>query len=109
EPNWGRDSVALDEAWRGHTNRWRYELPSVRGVLWEQFRRGFVEVARVSSPEHFVEFGPRMMALAPIAEVNFGTCENLAQLADSDGLQRVRRLRFRQGRSPTATDQRLVS
>ncbi|MBP3958884.1 TIGR02996 domain-containing protein [Gemmata sp. G18] len=89
--------------------RWRAELPAVRGVRWTGFWRGFPGVA-VVSPTTLVRAAPKLWAVAPVEWVTItGLNQNGARLlADSEVFDRLRVLTLdgyhiqREGEKPFA-------
>src|SRR5438046_1084093 len=52
-PHRRRLSERSDKLCKPHRDRWRAELPSLPGVKWGPFHRGFVHIVEVASAEVF--------------------------------------------------------
>src|SRR5262249_57224050 len=83
----------------GSLLEWGADLPSILGIDWGEFRRGFVETIGVSSPGNLVQKGARVAAAIPLLGVALHDRENLPALARSPLFARIRRLRIVHGRS----------
>jgi uncharacterized protein (TIGR02996 family) len=75
-----------------HDHRWRSELPSVKGVEWGEFRRGFVAAICAANCTTFLTQAERIFSLAPIEKLSFRrvSTETIQTLAGSPWLGRVR-------------------
>src|SRR4051794_14065861 len=60
-----REQALLDQ----HGKEWKRELPNIRGVSWEEFRRGFVAAAKFFSFAVLREQASACWAAAPIEAV----------------------------------------
>ena len=108
DPGWYAAEAAVRTPWKSHTGRWQAELPELPGVLWGEYRRGFVAEAHVPDPETFLREGDRIMAAAPVAEVRFGAWSNFAVVAECPALANLRRLRLGHSRLLSDDDLRPV-
>jgi hypothetical protein len=68
-PAWERDAVEarweVEQLLALYGDRWRAELPSLPGVTWLEFERGFVASARVTSAAALHEHAEAIMAASP--------------------------------------------
>ena len=78
-----RESELLKQNWR----KWRRELPPIKGMAWDEFRRGFVAGATFSSFAVLKEHASACWAVAPLAAVSVrwprenDTVESMAPIA----------------------------
>jgi uncharacterized protein (TIGR02996 family) len=73
-PHWDARQVPLylreNELIKQHGQRWKAELPDVKGVTWEEFRRGFVATAGFTSFAVLRERASACWAVAPIEAIS---------------------------------------
>jgi uncharacterized protein (TIGR02996 family) len=73
-PEWDARQVRLrlreKELLEQHERKWKAELPRIRGISWEEFRRGFVATVTVSSFAVLKENASVCWAAAPIEAVS---------------------------------------
>ncbi len=73
-PEWDANHVRLGLRERAllqqHGRKWRGELPRIKGVRWEEFRRGFVATAAFSSFKVFRENASACWGTAPVEAVS---------------------------------------
>ncbi|MFO0841857.1 MAG: TIGR02996 domain-containing protein [Gemmataceae bacterium] len=98
--------LAPGDAWRGqlaareaqlllaHEEAWRAQLPSLEGVTWQGFARGFVESAFVESPEAFERQAGAIFTAAPVVRLQVGDLDaaSTSRLARSPHLARLTEL-----------------
>jgi uncharacterized protein (TIGR02996 family) len=82
-----------------HQAEWKYRLPILRGVHWEEFHRGFVSNVRIEDPYMFFAYSEEIFAAAPIGRLRVhGFDAQIAQrFADRDVLEQVRYLDLEDG------------
>jgi uncharacterized protein (TIGR02996 family) len=73
-PQWDARQVRLrlreQELTKLHGKKWKGELPDIKGVTWEDFRRGFVATATLSSFAVLRESATACWAAAPLEAVS---------------------------------------
>jgi uncharacterized protein (TIGR02996 family) len=59
-----------------HENTWRAQLPTLQGVTWAKFSRGFIEEVFVESVAVLFEQAKRIFASAPICRLQIGELDS---------------------------------
>lgn len=95
-PAWDARAVRLRlrerELLAAHEPEWREELPRIKGILWGDFRRGFVAAAYCSSFAGLREHPGAFWAAAPIETIRTGwprRDEKVEKIAPSAGLKEL--------------------
>jgi uncharacterized protein (TIGR02996 family) len=77
-----------------YAEAWYAELPTLRGIKWTDFRRGFVESANVQVANSFLNAQEQIFAAAPINSLTFQLVkpQELEEVLASPLLRRLRKL-----------------
>lgn len=100
-PEWDGRQVGLGLRERAllesHEAKWKRELPRIRGITWQGFRRGFVATATLSSFEVFRAKASDCWAAAPIEAVELRWargCDSLDNITPLGGLRELSLIGF---------------
>ena len=100
-PAWEREAVEarreVDVLVCDHGERWRDELPSLDGVAWTTFARGFVDGVRVPDVATLYRHTDAIRAVATVSRVEIERVGERKREPPDGGVRWLRTLRLRDG------------
>lgn len=94
-----------------HGGHWRAEVPAFPGIVWQDFERGFLSIAQVTSLEGFTRAAPLVCRVTPLQTahfVEFGS-HDLERLVAVPELSHLRRLSLWRAAAPRGVKKLVAS